>query len=127
MKNNVYTVNGFLHEVPPVRTVKDFSVQEFVIRTKEDYPQMLKFELTKDQISSLGGIETGQELNVFFSLKGRAWNDKIFHTLRCFRVEPLRAKISGPRPQNTQPTNAKATQQTEQSSSDTVEAEETVF
>jgi len=87
MKNNVYSVIGFLTEIGEPQSFDNFNVREFKVRTKEDYPQDLKFDLFNDKMSILDGFSDGQEVEVYFSIKGRVYKDRTYHTLRAFSVK----------------------------------------
>lgn len=94
MKNNVYSVIGFLTEIGEPQSFDNFNVREFKVRTKEDYPQDLKFDLFNDKMSILDPLSDGQEVEVFFSLKGRVYKDRTYHTLRAFNVKPSSNKAT---------------------------------
>jgi single-strand DNA-binding protein len=95
MKNNVFTVKGSIKSVEETRTVgqKNTQVREFVVETEEDYTQLLKFELYQEKVSLADGLSTGDQVNVYFSVRGREWQDKVYNSLRAFRVE---ADAAGP-------------------------------
>ena len=50
-----------------------FRKREFVVQTKEQYPQTLCFEFTQDKTSVLDAYQAGQEVNVEFNIRGREW------------------------------------------------------
>lgn len=72
-----------------------FQKREFVITTKEQYPQDIKFELTKDRIDLINPYKAGDELKVHFNLRGNEFNGKYFVNLQAWRIEPLEQKSSG--------------------------------
>lgn len=94
MSNNTYQVTGFLENIAETKMVganSDFAVKEFVVKTSENYPQLLRLELVQEKTEALNGVPVGQEVKAFFSIRGREWNDKIINSLRCYRLEPLGA------------------------------------
>lgn len=65
-----------------------FQARDFVIETSEDrYPQMIKFQLTQDRCSIVDNYKEGNEVKVFFDLRGREWNGKYFTNLNAWKVE----------------------------------------
>jgi len=87
--NNSYSVEGFLKEVKPTKTFDKFTVREFVVETKEKYPQPLAFELYDDTKNVLESIPVGQSVNVFFSQRGRVFNGRTFVTNRAWKIETI--------------------------------------
>lgn len=80
-------VSGSVYKIEPVREVSDkLKVREFVIKTSETYPQFIKFDTMNDKTSLLDAIKVGQEVEVFFNLRGREWNDKVFTSLTAWRI-----------------------------------------
>ena len=65
-----------------------FQAREFVIETSTDrYPQMVKFQLTQDKCSAVDNYAEGQDVKVYFDLRGREWNGKYFTNLNAWKVE----------------------------------------
>jgi hypothetical protein len=76
--------------------VNKFIKREFVIELGGDtpYPQLVKFELTKDNCNQLDAYQPGEIIEVSFDLKGREWKNKTgelvyFNTLNAFRLKPI--------------------------------------
>jgi len=92
MSNNTHQVTGFLESIGETKMVGangDFAIKEFVVKTAENYPQLLRLELVQEKIEALNGVPVGNEVKAFFSIRGREWNDKVINSLRCYRLEPL--------------------------------------
>lgn len=69
-----------------------FSKREFVIETDEQYPQLVKFELTQAKCDDIANYKVGEEMVVHFNIRGRKWTspqgeDKYFVTLNAWRLE----------------------------------------
>ena len=86
-----------------------FRKREFVLEYAENpqYPELLKFELIQEKCDLLNSFNVGQEVNVFFNLKGRKWTDpkgeiKYFNSLQAWRLQPAEdnQEATGP-PQET--------------------------
>ena len=86
-------IKGKLIAVMDTQQVTDtFSKREFVIETDEQYPQMVKFELTQAKCSDIDNHKVGDEITVHFNLRGRAWQNKqgetvYFNTINAWRLE----------------------------------------
>lgn len=69
-----------------------FQAREFVIETANgNYPQMVKFQLTQDRCGLIDSFEEGNDIKVYFDLRGREWNGKYFTNLNAWRVEAAEA------------------------------------
>ena len=64
-----------------------FTKREFVVTTKEQYPQDVKFELVKDKTAILDSLREGQEVTVHFNLRGSEYQGKYFVSLQGWKVE----------------------------------------
>mgnify|MGYP001562299950 FL=1 len=86
-KNNTYTVEGVVTELLPVRPAGSATARDFVIKTTEDYPQLLKFELYGKNVALVDDVEVDTSVAVTFGIRGREWNGKIINNNSAFRVE----------------------------------------
>ena len=68
---------------------KDWSKQEFVIETEEQFPKKICFTLFGDKLSLLNGIAIGQEVEVFFNVESREFNGKWYHNINAWRINPV--------------------------------------
>lgn len=73
-----------------------FQKREFVITTKEQYPQDVKFELIKDKIDLISPYKEGDLLKVHFNVRGNEYNGKYFVNLQAWRLEQLGGASSQP-------------------------------
>lgn len=65
-----------------------FQARDFVIETTDgNYPQMIKFQLTQDRCSIVDSYEEGNQIKVYFDLRGREWNGKYFTNLNAWKIE----------------------------------------
>lgn len=64
-----------------------FIKREFVVTTKDKYPQDLKFEVVKDKCSLLDSFKTGQEVQVTFDIRGNEYNGKYYVSLSCWKIQ----------------------------------------
>jgi single-strand DNA-binding protein len=73
-----------------------FQKREFVITTKEQYPQDIKFELVKDRIDLVDAYNVGDDLKVHFNIRGNEYNGKYFVNLQAWRIEAVAHKAAEP-------------------------------
>ena len=65
-----------------------FQTREFVIEIVEgNYPQFIKFQLTKDRCQMLDNYNEGEEIKVHFDVRGREWQGKFLTNLNSWRIE----------------------------------------
>ncbi|MCB0655095.1 MAG: DUF3127 domain-containing protein [Saprospiraceae bacterium] len=84
---DTFQIKGRLHKKFDIESkTATFQAREFVLLTDEQYPQYLKFQLTQDRCSVIDPFQEGQEVEVFFDLRGREWNGKYFTNLNAWRV-----------------------------------------
>jgi hypothetical protein len=100
-----YSVKGILKRVGNIETVgtNNFTKRTFVIETKEQYPQTLEFQLTKDRVDIVDVYHIGEEMEIHFNLRGRDWTNpqgeiKTFNTLECWKL----VKVAGQTQQDAQ-------------------------
>jgi len=91
-----FEVDGKLHKVFDTESkTETFQAREFVIEIGDgNYPQFIKFQLTQDRCALIDSYQAGQQIKVFFDLRGREWNEKYFTNLNAWRVtaaEPAKA------------------------------------
>lgn len=97
-----FNVKGVIKVVKEtVQVTEKFSKREFVITTKDDYPQDVSFQLAQDKCSILDGYTEGQEVEVSFNLRGREWTSpqgevKYFNTLDAWKLESIGGEVTQP-------------------------------
>ena len=103
-------IKGKVHEILPVMNVTEtFKKRELVIEYAENpqYPEYIKFEALQDKVNLFDPLKVGDNVEVFFNLRGRPWTDKTgktsyFNTLVVWRVNTL----SGTASENAAPEHA---------------------
>ena len=89
-------VKGKIIEIFDTQKVSDtFKKREFVVEYSENpqYPELLKFELIQEKCDLMDDYNKGDDIEVFFNLKGRKWTDpqgvdKYFNSLQAWRLAP---------------------------------------
>jgi hypothetical protein len=69
-----------------------FAKREFVIETDEQYPQMVKFELTQAKCEDIDRHKVGDDVSVSFNVRGRKWTNKegkdvYFVSINAWRID----------------------------------------
>lgn len=91
-------IKGKVHEISPVITVSEkFKKRELILEYAENptYPELIKFEAVQDKVNLFDNIKVGDQVELFFNLRGRAWTDNktgktsYFNTLAVWRINPL--------------------------------------
>ena len=83
-----YEVAGELYKTYETETKKNnFQVRFFVVKTTEQYPQFLKFQLTQDRCDLLNNLNEGQHIKVSFDLRGTERNGTFITNLNAWRIE----------------------------------------
>lgn len=65
--------------------VKNF----FILETKEQYPQKIKFEVFGEDKWKAMGVAVGQDVSVQFDIKGAEWQGKYFVNLQAWKVTAI--------------------------------------
>lgn len=95
-------IKGKVHEIgTTIQATESLKKRELIIEYIENpqYPEYLKFEMINDKCSLVDSLKVGQDVEVFFNLRGRPWTDKTgkksyFNSLQLWRVNVLSG--SGP-------------------------------
>jgi single-strand DNA-binding protein len=84
-----FEIEGKLYKIYPTeQKTQSFQAREFAIEIMSgSYPQYIKFQLTQDKCSVIDDYTEGDMIKVYFDLRGREWQDKIFSNLNAWRVE----------------------------------------
>lgn len=84
-----YDMTGTVKEVMDLMTFDSgFTKREFVITTKDRYPQDVLFETIRDKTEICDSLEPGQEVTVSFDIRGNQGKNRYFVNLHAWRVQP---------------------------------------
>lgn len=95
-----FELKGKLIEIFDEQQVSEsFRKREFVIEKAEQvgeqqYIEQIKFQAVQDKCDMLNGLNKGDEVNVSFNIRGRAWENKegetkYFTNLDAWRIEAV--------------------------------------
>ena len=103
----MFNVTGTLKVKYPEAQVSDrFKKRDIVITdNSSQYPQHITFQLTQDKCGLIDQYNPGDEIRVFFNLRGREWKAptgeiKYFNTIEAWKIEAVNA---APQQQQSQP------------------------
>jgi hypothetical protein len=90
-------IKGKVHEVYPTTQVTDaLKKRELIVEYVENpqYPEYLKFEAIQDRCNLLDSVKVGDDVEVFFNLRGRPWTDKTgkksyFNSMQLWKINVL--------------------------------------
>lgn len=108
----MFNITGTLKVKFPEQQVSErFRKRDIVITdNSSQYPQHITFQLTQDKCGLIDAYNPGDEIRVFFNLRGREWNDpktnqvKYFNTIEAWKIEAVNAGAG----QQSQPVMQKA-------------------
>ena len=88
-------LKGTIKEIFDTQQISDrFAKREFVVEYIDNpqYPQYIKFEMTQDKCDLLDQYKVGDEVDVQFNVRGRAWTNpqgvtQYFNTLQAWRLD----------------------------------------
>lgn len=91
-------VQGTIFFIGETQLVSEsFQKREVILTIAENptYPEYVKFEVTQDKCDLLDSFEVGQEVEVDFNLRGRAWTNKAgetsyFNTLAIWKISAVK-------------------------------------
>jgi len=96
------TIKGAIKLINPIKVISDkFSVREFVISTGDaKYPQEIIFQTVNDKMDVIAPYGEGQEVEVYFNVRGREYNGRYYNTLDAWKVqgEVTTAPVNEPMP-----------------------------
>lgn len=64
---------------------KEWSRQDYVIETKEQYPKKIAFSVMNDNIMNFG-LTVGQEVDIHVDINANEWNGKWYNSITCWKV-----------------------------------------
>ena len=80
-------ITGVIKLINPTQTFDSgFQKREFVVTTKEQYPQDIKLEVVKEKCAVLDGYKVGQGVAVDYNLRGSEYQGKYYVSLQAWRI-----------------------------------------
>lgn len=87
-----FEIKGELVAILDEQVVSDkFKKREFVIQTADQYPQVIKFQLTQDRCGMIDSYRKGETIIVNFDVKGKEYvkgNETMyFNSLEAWKIQ----------------------------------------
>ncbi len=83
-----YEMNGTVKLISDLQTFDSgFTKREFVVTTKERFPQDVKFECVKDRTQLLDDVTPGEDVSVHFDIRGNEYKGRYYVNLNCWKLE----------------------------------------
>jgi hypothetical protein len=80
-------LTGKVHHIGEVQTFPSgFSKRVLVIQTEEKYPQTILVEFAKEKASLLDKLTIGQEVTVYYNLRGNEYKNKFYVNLSGWKI-----------------------------------------
>jgi len=87
-----FEMKGELIAIFDEQAISDkFKKREFVIQTPDQYPQVIKFQLTQDRCGMIDSYELGENITVNFDIKGKEFvkgtETMYFNSLEAWKLK----------------------------------------
>lgn len=110
-------IKGKVHEVTATYQVTEsLKKRELILEYIENpqYPEYLKFEAIQDRVNLLDNVKPGDDVEVFFNLRGRPWTDKTgkktyFNSMQLWKINLLSATGAKTTPEYAAPADLSST------------------
>ncbi len=81
----------------PQTFASGFTKREMVVTVEDGkYPQEINLEFLQDKVSLLDEVAEGQEIKVFFDIRGREYNGRYFNNLVGWKLEAGEGAAAAP-------------------------------
>lgn len=64
-----------------------FAVRTFVLEIEGKYPEIIEFQLINNNTFIIDTHKVGDEIDVYFNLKGREHNGRVYNSLQAWKIE----------------------------------------
>jgi hypothetical protein len=95
----MYKITGIIELIySEVIISEKFKKRDFILKDNSQYPQLITFQLTKDNCSIMDNFNIGEEIEVSFNLRGKEWispkgEKKYFNTFEAWRITKIGSQI----------------------------------
>ena len=79
-------VTGTIHKIEELQTFNEFTKQNLIIKTNEQYPQFLNIEFHKDKTTLLNSKQVGETVTVGINLRGKEYNGKYYNSFIGWKI-----------------------------------------
>ena len=90
-------LTGRIIEISEVMQITEsFKKCELVIKTDEQYPQEIKFDLVNKNVELRNALQVGQDVIVSFNLRGSSYQGKRYVNLQAWRIDLVSVQRATP-------------------------------
>ncbi len=96
----MFELTGTIKVIQPTQKISEkFQKREFVLDDNSgQFPQVIPFEFTQDKCDILDQYQVGQEVKVYFNLRGREWTSKQNETKYFLNLQAWKMEAAGSAP-----------------------------
>lgn len=94
MEKEQMKLNGRVQTIFNTQVISDkFRKRELVLNTGGEYAQQILFQFTNDSCEALEGLKEGDQIDVYFDIRGREWTNpktgevRYFNTLNAWKYD----------------------------------------
>lgn len=95
------SIKGKVQKVLETEEKGNFRVRKLVIETMDKYPQVVALDFTQNNVGLLDDpvVKVGNNVEVFYNVRGRAWENRegktlYFTSLQGWRVREYKEEVS---------------------------------
>jgi hypothetical protein len=79
---------------------KEWTKQEFVIETQEQYPRKVMMSVMGDKVQELKKFSVGMDIKASLNIESREYNTKWYTDIRAWKIEGMGQQASSSSPQD---------------------------
>jgi len=81
-----YFLDGTIKQIGEIQEFGNFKKREFVVKTEEQYPEIVKLEFINENVETLERFSLNEVVTVAFVVKGNEHNGKFYNNLRAIAI-----------------------------------------
>lgn len=81
-----YFVDASIKQIGEIQEFGNFKKREFVVKTDEQFPEIMKFEFINDQVDVLDRFVLNEVVTIAFVIKGNEYQGKFYNNLRAIAI-----------------------------------------
>ncbi len=87
-----YFVDATIKQIGDIQEFGNFKKREFVVKTDEESPEIMKFEFINNQVDVLDDFKLNEVVTIAFVIKGNEYQGKFYNNLRAIAIA---SKVEG--------------------------------
>lgn len=81
-----YFLDGTIKQIGEVQEFGNFKKIEFVVKTEEQFPEIVKLEFINENVDALDTFSLNEVVTVAFVIKGNEYQGKFYNNLRAIAI-----------------------------------------